>query len=278
MEGSENKMTMLLEAIQDFNGRIVPMFKTIQEQNQQIVSLRRALATCQHERDDAVADFRRVSSFEPQLKDTQRMLHQTEQERDQAIRLAEQAKNETLGIRNELANSTSVFDDLQERTRRYQGQLQGHTKAATQQKEKIRHLEQQLSEVRAELEANGALESLGVRQEFDLLMQEHDVSSSSVMANGVRLSSIPLPSIHRASSSTLRPQNQQDGPWHDFEGMLPTGGFVSDWQIAKPDSGLLKKRKRGSENVNIKGLTLDRHGRPVGTVQLGPRRSLRAPL
>lgn len=66
---------------------------------------------------------------------------------------------------------------------------------------------------------------------------------------------------------------------HDFEGMPPPG-FASGWQIEAPNS---KKRKHpatdswGSIKSNGFPIGLNRGGQPTKAVQLGPKKSLRAP-
>jgi hypothetical protein len=91
-----------------------------------------------------------------------------------------------------------------------------------------------------------------------------------------------------SSSTTHKPtpshihvtHDQSNTSRHDFEGMPPPG-FGSGWRI---ETHISKKRKiLATDNWgNVKNcgfpIGLDSAGRPTKSVQLGPKKSLRAPL
>ncbi|KAF5386939.1 hypothetical protein D9615_001719 [Tricholomella constricta] len=252
VQSSESKVEILLQVIDDFKKRIVPVFKRAEEQAAQIEQLKENLQTC---RDDLAASVRRAEPLEKELTNIRNNLHQMEEERDQAIDLARLASGETVQLREDLASSKSKVSDLEEKTHRYKGQLVRHTKAAQQQANKIKILE--AKEIANKDEA---------RQEVD--------RGSEFLTQDCRPRTLDAttPTI----SQPVALSTQVNSVQRDFEGMPPPGGFRSDWQLSYRE----KKRKFGLENQADRNfpLTLDKKMRPVGRVQIGIRTTLRAPL
>ncbi|KAF8078181.1 hypothetical protein FPV67DRAFT_1464486 [Lyophyllum atratum] len=242
----QNNNDFLLQAIEDFKKRIIPVFERATEQATMIESLKKSLETCQ-------GDLARSARQRDEMRCN---LHQMEQERDQAIELARLASNETR------------VSELEEKTQRYRSQLIRHSKASQQHADKISSLEQQLTDLRAQQILDRDEHCPGV---------ELESGYSTTQAYNPRPISPATPL--KPTSTVTKPLSTHTNSGCDFEAMPPPGGFRSDWQISVPDK-LLKKRKLGSENEAKGGfpISLDKKGRPIGTIQLGTIRTLRAPL
>lgn len=154
---------------------------------------------------------------------------------------------------------------------------------ADQQAKKIKKLEDDIVKLTAQIEAKDIEESLVIR---------HDTEAQIKQVRAVLRNTYPYLNLeqtyqdydvypgspyHSLSSSAPPPSWRKREPLRDVEAP-PLSEFLSYWQKPSRDSDgdLQKKRKRTSENQRTDfPIKLDRQGRPIGTVQLGLRNSLK---
>ncbi|GLB35177.1 hypothetical protein LshimejAT787_0207420 [Lyophyllum shimeji] len=262
VEGGQDTYSSLLQAVEDFKERIIPAFRKAEEQAKEIETLKKKLEVCQH---DLAGSVSRVKPLEKELGKMRSNLCQVEQERDQAIGLAEQASQETIRLRQRLARTEQEVHDLQAETKRYKEHLLQQANIARSQNKKIERLKKDSNKSKAQPTQENA------RSEVVLESEKSVTQSYDACEVDLEMPLTPSSSLERPLST------HANNVRHDFEAMPPPGGFRSDWQL--PDK-FSKKRKRDSENGRTDGfpLSLDTKGRPLRTVQLGTRRTLRAPL
>ncbi|KAG5637855.1 hypothetical protein H0H81_002894, partial [Sphagnurus paluster] len=250
---TEETTDPLLQAIQNFQRKIVPHFKMVEDLNKQIKHLTESQT-------DLNSRVLQVARLEKELSTMHKERKEQEQQRDKAIDLARQASNETVDLRQNLANLKMRISEIEESNTRYKDQLSRHMYAGQQLKAKNKILEQENESLKNLVELT--------RRAADKNETSQNVEVDlSLSKNGtVAMSSQPESSIVPSLPHTTQ---------RDFEGM-PRPGFQSDWQL--PNTA--KKRKTSAQNQTqgILGLSVNRKGRPVGAVQLGPKRTSRAPL
>lgn len=116
----------LLQAVDHFKKRIIPAFEKVEAQMEEIQSLRRDLARARSEKEQLDAKYRKARKVEMNAEKMKQSMAQVSSERDTALRLAEQASQETITLRQTRDEYIIAMNSLQEDNERYRGQLQKH--------------------------------------------------------------------------------------------------------------------------------------------------------
>lgn len=117
---------MLLQAVNQFKERIIPAFKKVEAQMEEIVSLRKDLDVARREKEQVDMRYQKARKVEMDVQTMKESVAQVSGERDKALLLAEQACQETVKLREAKETSTSAIAVLEEENERYRGQLQRH--------------------------------------------------------------------------------------------------------------------------------------------------------
>jgi len=113
----------LLKAIEDFQTRIVPLFSRTEQQKQEADGLRKELHKSRREFDQLNAKMKKAENLEADVKKLENSLKESERNMEEAIRLAEIAK-ENLDKSNEtLTQWQKRAADLEEENKRIKDTL-----------------------------------------------------------------------------------------------------------------------------------------------------------
>ncbi|KAF9459340.1 hypothetical protein BDZ94DRAFT_1268414 [Collybia nuda] len=262
----EDTAAMLLHAVSDFKERIIPVFTKVEAQMEEIISLRRDLHAAWHEKEQLEARYQEVRKVETDVQEMKESVFQALNERDKAITLAEQACSETVKLREAKELITHTISTLEGENERYQNQLHIHMKLERTRKDKISRLKQEILVLKeaTHLKENGGALRPPVQAHIEYL------STQEIL--------MPVKSTDtQTPGSIIVCGTKGKSTRHDFEGM-PSPRFASEWQIEAPQS---KKRKSAAiANEGMKNefpIGLNKGGYPLKTVQLGPKKLLRAP-
>ncbi|KAJ3504361.1 hypothetical protein NLJ89_g7971 [Agrocybe chaxingu] len=261
-------MQSLLKAVQDFRERVAPVFAQVETQKKEIETLREDLRRVRRDREGVQAKLRKTEPLQVEVLRLRTALSETERNTQEAIRLAEQAKDE-LGTVHASSNQWKKrVAELDQENKRYKDMLERHANNARLQKDKNRKLSKQVATLTEKLAAEE-------RQSEALSAVSHDYDGDFSAHEPTRVPS----SLHVVSSTppsrNRRSFHDENSVELDFEGMPPPR-FPSDWQIGAP--GVLKKRNLngpvggGHRRVaNPFPISLDHKGHPTRAVQLGPK-------
>jgi hypothetical protein len=117
---------LLLQAVNQFNERIIPNFTKVELQMEEIASLRKDLHAEQREKEKLGARYEKLKILQVDKKKMKDLVIQVGNERDEALLLAERACEETVKLREANDVSIDAMKALEEENERYQGQLQRH--------------------------------------------------------------------------------------------------------------------------------------------------------
>ncbi|KAF7309917.1 hypothetical protein MIND_00364000 [Mycena indigotica] len=248
-EGIEREVLIeLLQAITDFNARIVPVFVKAREQEAEIIVLKKQLEDAQTLRDqaDLVLQLKGEAAL---LRANNLKLRQdlkaSEEQTDQAVKLvAERAQ--------EVKKTQAKLDDIEVRgqseIRRLKGLLERNADDRNRERQKIGTISSQRDSLQQQLVALQK-EFERVREDDDDLEIVLDDAQSSEMSEPPRPTQPLLPTPGRMVKL-------------GFEGM-PKPGFSSDWQLGR---GTKRKEREETTTVGLK---------QGGLLQLGPKRTIR---
>ncbi|KAG6833504.1 hypothetical protein H0H87_006076 [Tephrocybe sp. NHM501043] len=254
LDDSDSNVLALLQAVEEFKERIFPVFRKSEDQFCEIEALKRQLETSQVELSTSLS---RIGPLEKERDHACAKLQKTLDERDTAIELADQAAQKAVQLRHDLARAKTQESSLEESKALYRKQLLQHQEVERKQNEKIKGLKQRAAMAEKETEI--------MRQ---AQLQDVDLNAQT-----------PRPSKRRAASplwptdsQTLMASpitNQDSALFH----AMPPPRFGSDWTLPNPDA----KKQKLSDFTMKRGLPvkLDRHGHPIGAVQIGAKNTIR---
>ncbi|RXW24846.1 hypothetical protein EST38_g1003 [Candolleomyces aberdarensis] len=312
-KGDNGLLAQLLEALEDFNSRMVPFFETTQARAEEIEAVRK-------ERE--VERQRRLEAERNQLEDLQALRRE--------LRLVQQRSSnleaEAIRMRKEATNAATLLDEATIAGEQLKNQMVDTGKDRDNFKRLYTESEEDKRRLSDLVERNANY----VRDLFILLDPNVDCSTSLRQAKRTReefkktdkelkrlkaveaahehlkekhrqaladLQNLPLSlaqstepqdydencSSHEETLSMRTRIHEKKSIEFDFEG-LPKPGFGTDWQLkgnrsygpisnARPP-GAAQSQRRVANPVNFP-LKLDRKGKPMSAVQLGPKRSVR---
>ena len=117
----------MLDAVNDFKDRIIPVFGEVKKQAKQITTLHEDLERCRLENCTLKTSLQRVQPLEQELAEMRSALQGTSGELEQALVLAEKASGDLVQSREELQVCQATIAEMEENVRRYKGQLHGHS-------------------------------------------------------------------------------------------------------------------------------------------------------
>ncbi|KAG6820791.1 hypothetical protein H0H93_011556 [Arthromyces matolae] len=133
--------TVLLNALAQFNERIIPTFQKVEDQRKEIDLLMVQLKQRQQCMDDRQG---RIDTLVKERDQARNALQVTQAERDSALDLASQAAEKMLQLRADLTQARGQEYDLQESKALYRTQLLDYKELQRKQNEKIKSLKKQL--------------------------------------------------------------------------------------------------------------------------------------
>ena len=123
---SLSKQLPLLKAIEDFNDRIIPHFTTVEKQKRDIDTLRKELHRSNRERDGMQTKLRRAELLQTEVVSLREALAESEANTQEAIRLAEVAKDD-LGKTHETSGQWQRRAvELDQENKRFKDMLERH--------------------------------------------------------------------------------------------------------------------------------------------------------
>jgi len=261
---NDDTVSALLKAVQDFQDRIIPLFAKVQGQKQEIDGLRKDLHRTYKDRDHYESKAKKVEPLEDEVDRLTSERNVATHERDEAIRLAEIAKDDFIRVQQSSLQWQKHAGELDAENRRFKDQLERHVNNARVQKEKNKKLARQVDSLTKQLadrepasDATHGYDGDFSAHEYSRVQSSFSVSSSSI----------------RSPNRSFNDENEVPIEL-DFEGMPPPT-FTSDWQLQGSSTGLLKKRNQNVVRRNAGPIDLDRKGHPKRAVQLGPRNIIR---
>lgn len=119
--------SLLCRAIEEFKGRIAPVFSKVETQKQEIDSLRDDLRRTRRERDR----LRKLELLQTEITTLKATLSETERNTDEALRLAEAAKDK-LAAQHEATNQwKKKAAELEQDRKRYKDLLDRHVNSVS---------------------------------------------------------------------------------------------------------------------------------------------------
>ncbi|KAL0576237.1 hypothetical protein V5O48_005747 [Marasmius crinis-equi] len=275
--------TSLLQAVEDFKTRIVPVFEersTLEEEN----------ATLQRELQEAKREVARLRLLASEGRQKDNKIAEMKREATELRQLRADALSVSRGVCEDLKRLQADKDKLileekesKAEISRLKGMLEGHARTNRTQRVRIKALKEENTLLQAEVQAqrNNELEESLV---FDDGQQEVVLQETQAVA-GLRTPSPSPPSPTFPSSSPIHNDKENAQSRSTSSIGLPPLGFRSDWSMGGGGGGgsgsnPLKRKLSTTDGRTIPtvgvGITLDRKGHPIGSVQLGPKRSRRA--
>ncbi|KAK7056447.1 hypothetical protein VNI00_003002 [Paramarasmius palmivorus] len=264
----------LLRAVEDFKERITPIFEKAGAQAEEIAQLREDLRRSNKESAKLKKVAASTEAKDRKIAELRAELEETRKISEKALVHAERASTENQRLQGELNRTNQGREEMTRENTRLKGLLEQHNKQNRAQKSKIKGLQDEVARLKqtGHQEASLSLEGQAVISYEDQLRTPSPSPSSPL--NTTLVDSRPYIPHHDK-------ENTHHMPRLDYEGM-PTPGFSSDWTMGR-DSGPSSrtiKRKLSLPKANSSStlpIPLDRKGRPTVAVQLGPKRSRRAP-
>ncbi|KAF8972746.1 hypothetical protein BDZ97DRAFT_854887 [Flammula alnicola] len=284
---SNENMSAILRAIEDFHDRIIPLFTKVETQTQEIDGLRQDLHRSRRDRESLQSKVKKVEPLQAEVSRLKTALSETESNTQEAICLAERAKDELGKLHGTSSHWQRRAAELDQENKRFKDLLERHTNNSRLQKDKNRKLSKQLAALReqrvaeetqamsdtAHVSVSSKTNSSSLR--FERVWQEYDGDFSGHEHSRIHSSlHIIAPSPTRSPRRSYQDENAIS---LDFEGMPPPR-FPSDWQLNDSNAGVLRKRLSNGAVVgshrrvtNPFPIELDKKGHPTRAVQLGPR-------
>jgi len=116
----------LLKAIEDFNDRIVPNFTTVEKQKQEIEALRKELHRSHQERESMQTKLRKTESLQTEVISLRNALSESEANTQEAIRLAEVAKDDLGKVHETSGQWQRRAAELDQENKRFKDMLERH--------------------------------------------------------------------------------------------------------------------------------------------------------
>ncbi|TFK39700.1 hypothetical protein BDQ12DRAFT_681045 [Crucibulum laeve] len=310
-EGDQELMIQLYQAILSFKERIIPVFTEIESHHAELAALKLSLAQSQAHVSTLEKQAKRVSVLEREASRLRAELREMDNQREMALGLAESAKDEVMTAREKVDVHVKRASDLEKDKKRMADQLEVHMNAANRNKVKMKALKDQIKTINERLEAKEreVQEAQEASQRHDysdfneydgyeLQSSQHPAPSFSRNAHTVN------PSHHHRQQ-----HNENTGPSFAFEAMPQPGfEFGGSWGQPLPARGTITKvgvdgksrivkagvtamknmvtsttlapanvLKKKNANGNALGfpISLDRKGKPIAPVQMGPKHTIR---
>jgi chromosome segregation ATPase len=117
----------LLQAVEDFKERIIPVFTKANTQEKEIDKLRDELRKLRRDKERLEGKLKKTVSLQAEVVRLKTALSETERNTDEALRLAESAKDE-LATNHATANQwKKKATELEQENKRYKDMLDRHT-------------------------------------------------------------------------------------------------------------------------------------------------------
>lgn len=260
----------LLDSIEDFKRRILPVFETAASQVEDIRRLEGLLANSARTHSALEREHRKCIDLSAKVSSLEAELTSATDLAERANTIAQQLNDKITNLTNERDYYQQAFQDEEKRRKDIAGRDAASAGVLKRTREKY-------EKVKEEMKA--------LKEEHEHLRHEHQQSQ-------LVLSSLPREAqdqddddnettSHHTPRHRVATENQ---PIPDFEGLPRPGAFGSNWNGAQQRTrnyGALTKVKvkpatLGHRRVaNPAVLNLDSKGKPKTAVQLGPIRSLR---
>ncbi|KAL0060598.1 hypothetical protein AAF712_012601 [Marasmius tenuissimus] len=273
--------TSLIQAVEEFKDRIVPVFEKQQHDAEELSRLREELRVANRQVARSKLVTSQLTQKDEEIQALQKDLREANQARLEAINMSRGTgeRIRRLEEQNESLSSTGIESNAE--ISRLKGILEEHGKTSRSYKAKIRGLKEENHRLEAQLSL--AQESEHVTLDESLILES---SRQTLQETQIGLTtpspSPPSPNNVLSHSPPFNKENVHSTSNSSFvyEG-LPPLGFKSDWTVdggaTSTATNPLKRKVSGNAGRSTSGITLDRKGRPVGSVQLGPKRSRKAP-
>ncbi|KAK1232366.1 hypothetical protein PQX77_004488 [Marasmius sp. AFHP31] len=274
--------TSLIQAVEEFKDRIVPVFERQQYDAEELSRLREELrvANLQIARSKLVTS--QLTQKDEKIQALQKDLHEAEQARLEAISMSRGAGERIRRLQEENGSLSSTRIESNAEISRLKGILEEHGKTSRSYKAKIRGLKEENHRLEARLSL--AQESVMLDRDESLVLESNRQVTLQETQIGLKTPSPspPSPNDVLSQSPPFNKENVHSTSNSSFvyEG-LPPLGFKSDWTVGggatSTATNPLKRKVSSTVGRLANGITLDRKGQPVGSVQLGPKRSRKAP-
>ncbi|KAF5316292.1 hypothetical protein D9619_006218 [Psilocybe cf. subviscida] len=275
-EPAPDTLTMLLQALQDFNERIIPLFSKVETQQKDLDQKSQELTRSRRERDEIHARIAHIGPLQTEVQRLRNALSETEANTQEALSLAESAKDK-LQTQCQLAEQwQKQAAALEKKNSDLHEIVQRHQSYGKKKKDKCRKLETELAAAMERL--NGQNSAYPVSESG--LDYDGDFSGHEFAPRTQAAFRVPAPTPLK-SSPRHSVQDENDFELN-FEG-LPNIDFPSEWKFERAGAVLKKRTSNGMIASNHRRVTnplpnplqLDKKGHPTRAVQLGPRNSIR---
>ncbi|KAG7094131.1 hypothetical protein E1B28_007743 [Marasmius oreades] len=271
--------TTLIKAVEDFKQRIVPLFEIQEAQMEELARLRAQLQAANREATKAKAIANQCTQKDAEIGFLHRQLRDARQTHSEAFAESRSLSTEVKRLRVENERLVEAESKLEQSNTSLKGSLVEHKKTNRSQKVKIKALKEENRKLEAQIQGR----NICVAEES--LMIDDNRTGSEMLPRTRTPPALRTPSP--PASLDLAPRSPCNSPHKDkentqcrslsgYEG-LPPPGFKSDWSMGDARAGTNPlKRKNSSSLTTAVGISVDRTGQPIGSVQLGPKRSRRA--
>ncbi|KAJ3735071.1 hypothetical protein DFJ43DRAFT_70880 [Lentinula guzmanii] len=276
IECDNEKAKSLQQAIEDFDERIVPVFKDVRAQAKELKQLRDELSRAKS-RAQAFDEIRESSERKDLLINALRSeLDQSKKDGQQVLSMMENLTTEHLSLKRQNELDMQDKKKKEDDNWKLRGTLERQAKDARSRKVKIQALKEEISNLRKRNESLEESQSVALDESLPVFMSDdYGDNSQNFLPSSSSAQVAPSPGRVRKKYRSFG-LSQITNELHlanvdlDFDSGMPGPGFSSDWKM----SGTVTKKKAAPTNFPI---PLDKHGRPTVSVQTGPVRSRRVP-
>ncbi|PPQ69592.1 hypothetical protein CVT25_000966 [Psilocybe cyanescens] len=259
-DGNETgaEMTPLLQAIEDFRTRIIPLYSKSEAQQTQLNLLLAEKQAHLWKTDHLTAQIQKLEPLHADVAKMKRAVQDSDRLKSDALQLAETA-NAKLGKAHESLDSWKKNAEERElEIQRLKALLERQNTGAQLQKTKNHKLKEQLASLKQKLEAVEREPASDVTHGYDGDFSSYEPSKTQ--------------RSHAMSSQnhSLHQNENQASVKLDFVGMPPPK-FPSEWQILREQKGGASKKPYSRPESRLP-LELDNKNRPTKAVALGPKR------
>jgi hypothetical protein len=125
--------TILIKAVEDFNGRIVPVFTKVEVQSHQIVALREDYLESRQATERLQDQLTKAELFKTKSIQLEMELNETKKNENEAIRLAEIAKDDLGKVYESTVQWKKRTSELTAENKRYKDMLEKHIESVSHQ-------------------------------------------------------------------------------------------------------------------------------------------------